>query len=78
MLDIHTSNLVVQLEAMAKTAILITPCGGTGTVLTFLPPGATAIIFNYWHDIKEVSVQMESIYYWYAAMLSSIISLLEV
>lgn len=68
----YISYLIVQLEAMAKTAILITPCGGTGTVLTFLPPGATAIIFNYWHDIREVSVQMESIYYWYASMLAGV------
>lgn len=38
-----------QLEAMSRTDILITPCGGVGTVLTFLPPGATAIVMNYWH-----------------------------
>ena len=53
-----------QLEVMSKTSILITPCGGTGTVLTFLQPGATAIVMNYWHDFKGISVQMEAIYYW--------------
>ena len=57
----------MQLEAMSKTSILITPCGGTGTVLTFLQPGSTAIVFNYWQDLKNISVQMESIYYWFVA-----------
>ena len=56
--------LVVQLRAMAETRILITPCGGTGTVLTFLPHGATAIIMNYWVPARNASVQMESLYYW--------------
>lgn len=54
----------MQLQAMAKTDILITPCGGTGTVLLFLPPGATAIVMNYWDNVSIKSVQMEAIYYW--------------
>ena len=53
-----------QLEAMSRTDILITPCGGVGTVLTFLPPGATAIVMNYWHTTHQTSVQMERNYYW--------------
>ena len=60
-------SVMLQLETMAQTSILITPCGGTGTVLTFLPPGSTAIVFNYWQDLRNVSVQMESIYYWLVA-----------
>ena len=56
---------------MAKTSVLITPCGGTGTVLTFLQPGSTAIVFNYWQDLKNISVQMESIYYWYDPCLTA-------
>ena len=59
--------VLLQLETMARTSILITPCGGTGTVLTFLPPGSTAIVFNYWQDLRNVSIQMESIYYWLVA-----------
>lgn len=54
----------LQLEAMSRTDILITPCGGVGTVLTFLPPGATAIVMNYWHTTLQTSVQMERNYYW--------------
>ena len=49
---------------MSRTDILITPCGGVGTVLTFLPPGATAIVMNYWHTTLQTSVQMERNYYW--------------
>ena len=49
---------------MSRTDILITPCGGIGTVLTFLPPGATAIVMNFWQSVTETSIQMESIYYW--------------
>ena len=49
---------------VAQTSILITPCGGTGTVLTFLQPGSTAIVFNHWLTVKNLSVQMDSIYYW--------------
>ena len=55
---------MVQLRAMSETSVLITPCGGTGTVLTFLPPGATAIVMNYWVPAHNASVQMESLYYW--------------
>lgn len=57
-------SCVLQLEAMSRTDILITPCGGVGTVLTFLPPGATAIVMNYWHTSLQTSVQMERNYYW--------------
>ena len=46
--------------------MLITPCGGTGTVLTFLQPGATAIIMNYYLPSANSSTQMESLYYWCA------------
>ena len=53
-----------QLEIMSGTSVLITPCGGTGTVLTFLQPGATAIIMNYWQSVRKTRVQMEAIYYW--------------
>ena len=56
--------VLLQLETMSRTDILITPCGGVGTVLLFLRPGATAIAMNYWNNVAEKSVQMESIYYW--------------
>ena len=48
---------------MSETAVLLTPCGGLATVLTFLRPGATAIAMNYWHSLQRRSVQMEDIYY---------------
>lgn len=54
----------MQLEVMSHTSVLLTPCGGTGTVLTFLQPGSTAIVFNYWQNVMNKSVQMESLYYW--------------
>lgn len=54
----------LQLQAMSKTSILITPCGGTGTVLTFLPPGASAVVMNFWQSVAGRSEQMESLYYW--------------
>ena len=57
-------SVLLQLETMSMTDILITPCGGIGTVLMFLRPGATAIVMNYWNNVAEKSVQMESIYYW--------------
>ncbi|KAL3163114.1 hypothetical protein ABBQ32_009529 [Trebouxia sp. C0010 RCD-2024] len=62
--DIAVMSLKQQLEAMSRTDILITPCGGVGTVLTFLPPGATAIVMNYWQTTAQTSVQMERNYYW--------------
>lgn len=55
---------MVQLRAMSETSVLITPCGGTGTVLMFLQPGATAIVMNYWLPSINASMQMESLYYW--------------
>ncbi|KAL0030947.1 hypothetical protein WJX79_003275 [Trebouxia sp. C0005] len=61
---IATMSVKQQLEAMSRTDILITPCGGVGTVLTFLPVGATAIVMNYWHTTLQTSVQMERNYYW--------------
>ena len=33
-------------------------------MLTFLRPGATAIVMNYWLPGKNTSTQMESLYYW--------------
>ena len=56
--------LCMQLEVMSATSVLITPCGGVGTVLTFLQPGATAIVMNYWQNVANTSIQMEAIYYW--------------
>ena len=49
---------------MSRTSVLITPCGGAGTVLTFLQPDATAIVMNYWNEPSNSSEQMENIYYW--------------
>ena len=57
-------ELGLQLRAMSRTTVLITPCGGTGTVLTFLQPGATAIIMNYYIPAQNTSIQMEALYYW--------------
>ncbi|KAK9794589.1 hypothetical protein WJX73_000137 [Symbiochloris irregularis] len=62
--EIAVMGIKQQLEVMSATSILITPCGGTGTVLTFLQPGATAIVLNYWQNVAQTSVQMEAIYYW--------------
>ena len=45
---------------MSRTSILITPCGGIGTTLTFLRPNAKAIVMNYWLPQANTSVQMES------------------
>lgn len=49
---------------MSKTDILITPAGGTSSVLLFLQPGATAIVMNYWDDATEKSVQIDVQNYW--------------
>ena len=49
---------------MSRTDILITPAGGTSSVLLFLPPGATAIVMNYWDNVAKKSVQMDAINYW--------------
>lgn len=48
---------------MSETSVLLTPCGGLATVLTFLRRGATAVAMNYWHTLSGRSVQMEDIYY---------------
>ena len=48
---------------MSDTSILVTPCGGLATVLTFLRPGATAIAMNYWQTIQQRSLQLEDNYY---------------
>ncbi|EFN58307.1 hypothetical protein CHLNCDRAFT_142310 [Chlorella variabilis] len=50
-------------QLMADTSILITPCGGLATVLTFLPPQSTAIVLNYWNTLLNRSLQMEDNYY---------------
>ena len=33
-------------------------CTGLGTALIFLPPGATAIVMNYYDTIQQTSVQV--------------------
>ena len=45
---------------MSQTDVLITPCGGLATVLTFLPPGATAIVMNHWQSVSNKNIQMDS------------------
>lgn len=52
-----------QVKLMSDTSVLVTPCGGLATVLTFLQPGATAIAMNYWSTLVERSLQLEDIYY---------------
>lgn len=52
-----------QVQLMSGTSILVTPCGGLATVLTFLRPGATAIAMNYWHSVQQRSLQLEDNYY---------------
>lgn len=55
----HVSRGVcLQVEILAATTILITPCGGLGTVSVFLPPGATAIVMNYYNTAKKTSTQV--------------------
>ena len=56
----------VQLMLMSATSVLITPSGGLGTVLMFLQPGASAIVFNFYQDHSKHTEQQENIYYWCA------------
>ena len=49
---------------MSATSVLITPSGGLGTVLMFLQPGASAIVFNFYQDYAKHTEQQENIYYW--------------
>jgi hypothetical protein len=53
----------MQVKLMSETSILITPCGGLGTVLTFLRPWATAIVMNYFDTRRNRSLQLERTYY---------------
>jgi len=55
--------LPAQVKLMSDTSILVTPCGGLATVLTFLRPGATAIAMNFWHSVQQRSLQLEDNYY---------------
>ncbi|KAI7839288.1 hypothetical protein COHA_006986 [Chlorella ohadii] len=52
-----------QVKLMSDTSILVTPCGGLATVLTFLRPGAAAIAMNFWHSVQQRSLQLEDNYY---------------
>ncbi|EIE23246.1 hypothetical protein COCSUDRAFT_63602 [Coccomyxa subellipsoidea C-169] len=61
--SIERMSIRQQLELMASTTVLITPCGGLGTVSVFLPPGGTAIVMNYYNTARNTSTQMENIYY---------------
>ena len=55
--------LPAQVKLMSDTSILVTPCGGLATVLTFLRPGAAAIAMNFWHSVQQRSLQLEDNYY---------------
>lgn len=56
-------SLREQAELMSESSILISPCGGIATSLVFLRPGSTAILFNYFHTLRNRSVQMEDVFY---------------
>ncbi|KAK9821459.1 hypothetical protein WJX81_003381 [Elliptochloris bilobata] len=62
--DLEKMPIKSQLEAMARTTVLVTPCGGLAALLAFLPPcAATAIALNYYNTALYTSVQMEAIYH---------------
>jgi len=56
-------TMAEQVELMSQTSILISPCGGLATVLSFLRPGSTAIVMNFWHTHLNRSVMMEDAFY---------------
>lgn len=46
----HNFSIEKQLDLLAHTSILITPCGGVSMVIPFLPEGAHAIVMDYLSD----------------------------
>ena len=42
--------LAVQAEALAHTTVLVTPCGSLAALTYLLPPGATAIVMNFYQS----------------------------
>ena len=53
----------LQVKLMSESSVLVTPCGGLATVLTFMRPGASAVAMNYWHTLQGRSLQLEDPYY---------------
>ena len=59
-----TSDSLAQLEALARTSVLVTPCGSLGALAVLLPPGATAVVMNYYQATTGANVQLDDAAFW--------------
>lgn len=54
----------VQAEALAHTTVLVTPCGSLAALAYLLPPGATAVVMNFYQASSGANVQLDEAAFW--------------
>ena len=54
----------VQAEALAHTTVLVTPCGSLAALAYLLPPGATAVVMNFYQSATGANVQLDDAAFW--------------
>lgn len=53
-----------QAEALSHTSVLVTPCGSLAALAYLLPPGATAVVMNFYHAETGANVQLDDAAFW--------------
>ena len=54
----------LQAEALAHTTVLVTPCGSLAALAFLLPPGATAVVMNFYQATTGANVQLDDAAFW--------------
>ncbi len=47
-----------------RTTVLVTPCGSLAALAYLLPPGATAVVMNFYHAETGANVQLDDAAFW--------------
>jgi hypothetical protein len=56
--------MLIQVEALVRTTVLVTPCGSLAALAYLLPPGATAVVMNFYHAETGANVQLDDAAFW--------------
>ena len=54
----------MQAEALTHTTVLVTPCGSLAALAYLLPPGATAVVMNFYQSATGANVQLDDAAFW--------------
>ena len=54
----------MQAQTLARTSVLVTPCGSLAALAYLLPPGSTAVVMNFYQAATGANVQLDDAAFW--------------